>query len=47
MPYKYLKDVSIADVAFVASGATLEEMFEFAGLATANVIVKDLKSVRK
>ena len=47
MPYKYLKDVSIADVAFVATGATLEEMFESAGLATTNVMVKDLKAVKK
>jgi SHS2 domain-containing protein len=47
MPYKYLEDVSIADVAFIAEGATLNEMFESAGLATTNVMVKDIKTVRK
>jgi len=47
MSYKYLKDVSIADVAFVAEGPTLEKMFESAGLATTNVMVKDIRSVKK
>ncbi len=46
MPYKYLEDVSIADVAFVAEGSTLNEMFESAGMATTNVMVKDLKTVK-
>lgn len=47
MPYRYLEDVSIADVAFEAEGATLSEMFESAGLATTNVMVRDMKAVRK
>jgi SHS2 domain-containing protein len=47
MPYKYIEDVTMADVAFVAEGPTLKEMFESAGLATTNVMVKDLKTVRK
>ena len=46
MAYKYLEDVSIADVAFEATGKTLEGMFESAGLAVTNVMVKDLKSVK-
>lgn len=46
MSYKYLEDVSIADVAFEASGATLSKMFESAGLAVTNVMVKNLKSVK-
>lgn len=46
MSYKYLEDVSIADVAFEATGKTLDEMFESAGLAVTNVMVKDLKSVK-
>lgn len=46
MSYKYLEDVSIADVAFVASGSTLDEMFESAGLAVTNTMVKELKSVK-
>ena len=41
MPYKYLEDVSIADVAFEATGRTLDDMFESAGLAVTNVMVKD------
>lgn len=46
MPYKYLEDVSIADVAFTAEGATLEKMFESAGLAVTNTMVKNMKSVK-
>ncbi len=46
MPYKYLEDVSIADVAFTAEGKTLEEMFESAALAVTNTMVKDLASVK-
>lgn len=46
MSYKYLEDVSIADVAFVAEGKTLDEMFESAGLAVTNTMVKDLNSVK-
>ena len=46
MSYKYLEDVSIADVAFEATGKTLEEMFESAGLAVTNVMVKDMKAVK-
>ena len=44
--YKYLEDVSIADVAFEAKGKTLAGMFESAGLAVTNVMVKDLKVVK-
>lgn len=47
MSYKYLEDVSIADVAFIAEGSTVEKMFESAGLATTNIMVKDLKAIRK
>lgn len=46
MSYKYLEDVSIADVAFAAEGKTLGELFESAGLAVTNTMVKDLKSVK-
>jgi len=46
MPYKFLKDVAIADVAFEASGRTLKELFESAGMAVTNTMVKDLKKVR-
>lgn len=46
MPYKYLKDVAIADIAFVASGNTLNDVFEFAGLAVTNSMVRNLKDVK-
>lgn len=45
MPYKFIEDLSVADAAFVASGDSLEELFESAALATTNVMVKDLKKI--
>ncbi len=45
MPYRFVDDVSIADVAFEASGRTIEEMFVSAGEALMNTQVKDLASV--
>lgn len=45
MPYKFIDNVSIADVAFEATGATLEEMFTSAGEALMNTQVKDLSAV--
>ena len=45
MPYKFVEDLSVADVAFVASGDSLEELFESSALATTNVMVKDLKKI--
>ena len=47
MPYKFLEDIAIADVAFEASGKNLEKLFESAGLAVTNTMVKDLKSVKQ
>lgn len=47
MPYKFLEDIAIADVAFEATGKTPEELFESAGLAVTNTQVKDLKSVKQ
>lgn len=46
MPYKFLEDVAIADIAFEASGKTLEELFDSSALALENTQVKDLKSVK-
>ena len=46
MSYKFLEDVSLADVAFEATGKTLEELFESAALATTNVMIKDLKTIK-
>ena len=47
MPYRFLEDIAIADVAFEATGRTLNELFESAGLAVTNTMVKDLKSVEQ
>jgi SHS2 domain-containing protein len=46
MPYKFIDNVAIADVAFAASGKTMEELFESAGKALMATQVKDLKSVK-
>lgn len=45
MSYKYLEDVAIADVAFEAWGATLEELFKEAAGATMNLMVADLNTI--
>ena len=45
MSYKFFEDIAVADVAFEAYGKTLEEMFESAGLAVTNTMVKDLGTV--
>lgn len=45
MPYQYLDDIATADVAFRASGATLEDVFIGAAEATINVMVEDLGSI--
>lgn len=45
MPYHYLDDIAIADVAFKASGRTLEELFIAAADATLNVMIEDLESI--
>ncbi len=46
MPYKFFEDVAIADVAFEATGKTLEEMFISAGLALSNTQVKNLRTIK-
>lgn len=45
MPYIFLENVAIADVAFEATGKTLDEMFESAALAVTKTMVKDLGSI--
>ncbi|MBI2547236.1 MAG: archease [Candidatus Aenigmarchaeota archaeon] len=47
MPYKFFDDIAIADVAFESTGRTMEEMFESAGLAVTNTMVKNLDSVKQ
>jgi SHS2 domain-containing protein len=41
MPYRYLDDLTVADVAFEARGATLEELFSAAWEATLQVMIDD------
>jgi SHS2 domain-containing protein len=45
MPYRYLPDIAIADVAFEAWADTLEGMFLAAADATMNVMVADLDTI--
>jgi SHS2 domain-containing protein len=45
MPYRYLPDIAIADVAFEAWAETLEELFLAAADATMNVMVSDLAAI--
>ncbi len=47
MPYRYLDDIATADVAFEATGKTIEEMFIAAADATMNVMVDKLGSIRR
>ncbi len=39
MPYSYIDDIAIADVAFKAEGASLEEVFRASWEATLNVLI--------
>ncbi len=45
MPFRYLDDLTIADVAFEARGATLEELFTAAWDATLQVMIEDPSSL--
>lgn len=47
MPYQFLEDVAIADIAFEATGATLEELFYSAADATMNAMVDDLSTIQR
>ncbi len=47
MPYEFLPHIAIADVAFRATGKTVEEMFAAAARATTNVMVDDLSTVNE
>ncbi len=46
MPYEFLEDIAIADIAFRAWGRDLEETFISASDATMNVMVENLDSIR-
>lgn len=45
MGYRYLDDIAIADVAFRANGATLEELFASAADALTGVMIDDLSAI--
>ena len=47
MPFEFLDEVAIADVAFEAWGETIEEMFISAADATMNVMVADLEKIER
>lgn len=45
--YRYLDDVAIADVAFEAEGKTIHELFEAAGFALTNSMIKELAQIEQ
>jgi len=47
MPYEFIDDMAIADVAFIARGKSLEELLSAAADATMNVMVDDLASIAR
>jgi len=46
MPYKFLEGLTMADIAFEASGKTLEELFISAADAITNTQIEDLKQIK-
>ena len=46
MPYEFLEDIAIADIAFKAWGKDLAETFTAAADATINVMVEELDSIQ-
>ena len=47
MPFEYRGDIGHSDVAFDASGKTMEEVFQEAAKATLQVMVEDISSVKQ
>ncbi len=47
MPFEFLDEIAIADVAFEAWGETMEEMFIAAAEATMNVMVETLEKIER
>ena len=45
MPYHYLEDIATSDIAFAASGATLEELFTAAADALLNTMIEDVDGI--
>ncbi|NYZ74426.1 archease [Candidatus Micrarchaeota archaeon] len=46
MPYRFLEGLTMADIAFEASGKTLEELFVSAANAVTNTQIEDLKQIK-
>jgi SHS2 domain-containing protein len=46
VPYRFLEDIAVADVAFEARGITREEMFKASADALMNVMVAELETIR-
>ena len=46
MNYEFLEDVAIADIAFQASGNTLEEVFQVSGDATINAMIENIEEIQ-
>jgi SHS2 domain-containing protein len=46
MPYKYLEEVGIADIAFEATGSDLPELFRDAADATTNVMIDNVGAIQ-
>lgn len=47
MPYRYLGDIATADVAFEATGPSMEEVFAAAAEATTNVMIEEPDRIRR
>jgi protein archease len=47
MPFRFIDGVTMADVAFEASGKTLEEMFASAGAALTSTMIKDPSALKQ
>lgn len=45
MPYEFVEEITLADIAFRAWGKSLEEVFVAAGDATLNVMIDNLDSI--
>lgn len=47
MPFRFLEDIAVSDVAFEAWGESLEELFMAASDATINIMVEDLSTIER
>jgi SHS2 domain-containing protein len=47
MPYEFLEDIAIADIAFRAWGKDLEALFQAAGDATLNTMIDNLEAIER